>query len=253
MFFHIIALAELSFPYVCFGETFLQEFTLAFHLCPLQWNVTSHGRFSKASFHFTSVHFRKTLLHVCAPAKRHPTQLTFQRTLSFPLQFNKPLSSLYCWESLGKPVDIKMKFQTEVTVKLRWQMTGVRAADPHTFLIMTPSLSTASSLPFVGFWVHLLGKSLSTKKASQGTYKTSLENRAAFMVKGLGLQKRTNSIFTRNQGEGLSGYQLPSQYWFNQDTGKRPAETEQDWTKTSCHYFLPLHDAEKVEKQSKMP
>jgi hypothetical protein len=35
---------------------------------------------------FACVHFRKTLLHVFAPAKHDPTQLTFQRTLKFLLQ-----------------------------------------------------------------------------------------------------------------------------------------------------------------------
>ena len=34
---------------------------------------------------FTCVHFRKTLLHVFALAKHHPTQLAFQRTLRFAL------------------------------------------------------------------------------------------------------------------------------------------------------------------------
>ena len=34
---------------------------------------------------FTCVHLRKTLLHVFAPAKHHPTQLTLQRTINvFP-------------------------------------------------------------------------------------------------------------------------------------------------------------------------
>ena len=32
----------------------------------------------------TCVHLRKTLLYMFAPAKHHPTQLTFKRTLKFP-------------------------------------------------------------------------------------------------------------------------------------------------------------------------
>ena len=47
-----------------------------------------------ASFHMlalakhpsTCVHFKKMLVHVCAPAKHHLTQLTFQRNQKFPLQ-----------------------------------------------------------------------------------------------------------------------------------------------------------------------
>ena len=54
-----------------------------------------------ASFHMlalakhpsTCVHFRKTFLHVSAPAKHHTTpQLTFQRNHNFPLQRRKALS-----------------------------------------------------------------------------------------------------------------------------------------------------------------
>ncbi|EDL76056.1 rCG24467, partial [Rattus norvegicus] len=36
---------------------------------------------------FTCIHFRKTILHLFDPAKYHPTQLTFQRPLEFPLHF----------------------------------------------------------------------------------------------------------------------------------------------------------------------
>jgi hypothetical protein len=39
-----------------------------------------------AEYPFSHVCFRKTLLHVFALAKHHPTQLTFQRNLKFPLQ-----------------------------------------------------------------------------------------------------------------------------------------------------------------------
>ena len=39
---------------------------------------------------FICVHFRKTLLQVFALAKHHPTQLTFQRKLKFPLLLFSP-------------------------------------------------------------------------------------------------------------------------------------------------------------------
>ena len=68
MSFHVLALAEHPLSCVCFSEMFLHESALVFHLKE-------------------SVHLRKTLLHVFAPAKHHPTQLTLQRTLKFPLHF----------------------------------------------------------------------------------------------------------------------------------------------------------------------
>ena len=63
-------------------------------------HVLSHAGCSQKSFHlyllqpnipsclpwpFTSVCFRNTLLHIFAPAKHHPTQMTFHRNLKFPL------------------------------------------------------------------------------------------------------------------------------------------------------------------------
>ena len=42
-------------------------------------------KISKTSLHLCPL--QKTLLYVFAPTKHHPTQLTFQRTLKFPLQF----------------------------------------------------------------------------------------------------------------------------------------------------------------------
>jgi hypothetical protein len=67
MSFHVFALAECPLSFVCFRETFLLKSALVFHLCPLQENTW------------------KTLLHMFALAKHHPTQLTLQRTLKFPL------------------------------------------------------------------------------------------------------------------------------------------------------------------------
>jgi hypothetical protein len=55
----VLALAEHLYPCVFFSQTFLHKSALVFHLCLLQEN---------------------TLLF--APAKRHPTQLTFQRNPS---------------------------------------------------------------------------------------------------------------------------------------------------------------------------
>jgi hypothetical protein len=43
-----------------------------------------HVSACKTSFHLCPL--RKTPLHVFAPVKHHPTQLTFQRTLKFPRQ-----------------------------------------------------------------------------------------------------------------------------------------------------------------------
>lgn len=53
--------------------------------------VLSHV--SVAKHPFTCVHFSETLLHLSASAKHRPTQLTFQRTLKFPLAgtLSKPL------------------------------------------------------------------------------------------------------------------------------------------------------------------
>jgi hypothetical protein len=43
--------------------------------------------FHKLAEHsFSHVCFSETFLHMFAPAKHHPTQLAFQRTLKFPLQ-----------------------------------------------------------------------------------------------------------------------------------------------------------------------
>ena len=52
------------------------------------------SRVCLAKYPFTCVCFRETLLHLSAPAKHHPTQLTFQRTLTFPLQ--DPIHSKLC-------------------------------------------------------------------------------------------------------------------------------------------------------------
>jgi hypothetical protein len=62
--FHTLALVEHPFSCVCFRGTFLPESALAFHLRPLQPNVSSR---------------------VC-PRKTPSERLTLQRTLMFPLQ-----------------------------------------------------------------------------------------------------------------------------------------------------------------------
>ena len=67
MSFHVFALTECPFACVCFSK-----------------NIHSHV--CSAKHPFTCVHLGKTLLHMFAPAKHHPTQLTFQRTPKFPLQ-----------------------------------------------------------------------------------------------------------------------------------------------------------------------
>jgi hypothetical protein len=59
-------------PYACCWQRILKH--VSFHVLGLEEHP------------FTCVHFRKTLLHVFVLAKHHPTQLTFQRTLKFPIQ-----------------------------------------------------------------------------------------------------------------------------------------------------------------------
>ena len=54
MSFHVLALAEYPLSSVCFSETFLHK-------------------------SFTCIPFKKTLLHIFAPTKHHPTQLTLQK------------------------------------------------------------------------------------------------------------------------------------------------------------------------------
>lgn len=61
----------------------IPEVWTSFHPLLLQWNVFSQVCLVKHPF--TSVCFRRTLLHLFVPAKHHPTKLTFQRTLKFSL------------------------------------------------------------------------------------------------------------------------------------------------------------------------
>ena len=67
-----------------------------------------------ASFHMlalakhpsTCVHFKKMLVHVCAPAKHHLTQLTFQRTLNFPCQKSIYVMIGKAFSVLGKDISV---------------------------------------------------------------------------------------------------------------------------------------------------
>jgi hypothetical protein len=62
--------------------------------------------FALAKHPFTCVHLRKTLPYMFVPAKHHPTQLTFQRTLIFP--FHSTIITIISHQlyvsSLNKPM-----------------------------------------------------------------------------------------------------------------------------------------------------
>ena len=66
---------------VCHYQRFLHP--MSFHMLAVAENPSPVSALAKYSFTglplpFTFVYFRKTLLHIFAPAKQHPTQLTLQ-------------------------------------------------------------------------------------------------------------------------------------------------------------------------------
>ena len=74
--------------HVCHYQKMLLH--IFFHMLAVAEILSAVSASAKCSFTslpwpFTSVCFSNTLLHIFAPAKHHPTQMTFHRNLKFPL------------------------------------------------------------------------------------------------------------------------------------------------------------------------